>query len=256
MHTYTIIERGDEHSTAISGEIRKVLTSAGLKEDKGVPDTVFVVGGDGTFLYAVHEYLPDLDRVRFYGIHTGTLGFYSDYEEKELELFLSAYLDGKTSEHQYPLLEIDTGEGTGYALNEIRVENPTKTQVMDVYLNGVFFETFRGTGLSVSTQLGSTAYNRSLGGAVIEDGLDVIQLCEVAGIHHIKYRSLGSPIVLKGTTEIEFRSDSFDKAIIGLDSDVWPLEGERSLKIRVSERKVRLLKNRDVSYFQRLKILF
>ena len=256
MSTYTIIDRQDDSSRILAGKIRDALNSAGYREDMGVPDTVFVVGGDGTFLYAVHQYLEHLDHVHFYGIHTGTLGFYTDYQESEADAFIAAFLDGTLKEAVYPLLEISDGHRTMYGLNEVRVENIARTQVIDVYINGTFFETFRGTGLSVSTQLGSTAYNRSLGGAVIEEGLNVIQLCEVAGIHHIKYRSLGSPVILKDTSRIELRSESYQDSYMGADSDVCILEDAHVLTIQVSERKVQMLKGKDMSYFHRLESLF
>lgn len=256
MSTYTIIDRQDEGSRILADKIRETLNSAGYREDTGVPDTVFVVGGDGTFLYAVHQYLEHLDHVRFYGIHTGTLGFFTDYRESELDAFLAAFLEGDVKESVYPLLQISDGRNLMYGLNEVRVENMTKTQVIDVYINGTFFETFRGTGLLVSTQLGSTAYSRSLGGAVIEEGLDVIQLCEIAGIHHIKYRSLGSPVILHGTAVIELRSGNYEGAVIGADSSVLSLNDTEVLTIRMSDRKVRMLKGRDVSYFRRLQSLF
>ena len=41
------------------------------------------IGGDGTLLYAVQKYLDLLDDVNFVGIHTGTLGFFTDYTEEE-----------------------------------------------------------------------------------------------------------------------------------------------------------------------------
>ena len=47
-----------------------------------------------------------------------------------------------------------------------------------------FFERFRGDGLCVSTPTGSTAYNKSLGGAVVHPTLDVLQLTEVSSINN------------------------------------------------------------------------
>lgn len=255
---YALVCRPDETSEAIGNTIRERLGKYGYTENETSPYTVFVIGGDGTFIYAVHKYMPHLDSLRFYGIHTGTLGFYTDFLDTELDAFLQAFLSGSCEEVRYPLLkgEIDDAHEV-YAINEIRIENVARTQVMEICVNGHKFEDFRGTGICVCTQLGSTAYNRSLGGAVIQEGLPFIEMTEISGIHHIKYRSLGSPIVMAENTELLFRSESFDGAVLGVDSDVVPLDGEKEVVIHVSDSlHVRMLRGRYVNYFSRLKSLF
>lgn len=258
MNTFTMMTRPDEDSAKLSELILQTLAKQGYVRDDLHPDTVFTVGGDGTFLYAVDRYMDQLDRVRFYGIHTGTLGFYTDYRGDEAEAFLSAFINGEVKETKYPVLEVSTDNGIlSYAINEARIENASRTQKMDVSLNGSFFEQYHGTGLCLSTQLGSTAYNRSLNGAVVQEGLDVLQLCEIAGIHHAKYHSLGSPLLLKPDTVVTLRSDSYEGALLGMDSRVISLDESTEVTISVSRKKqVRMLKGREVSYFNRLKNLF
>lgn len=254
---YTICARPDAESETIAGKIRSRLNACGYHENAAHPHTVFVIGGDGTFIYAVHQYMERLDEVCFYGIHTGTLGFYTDYRDSDLEEFLETFLQKKCREITYPLLSASFDGKKEYAINEIRIENAARTQFMEIYVNGRKFEDFRGTGICVSTQLGSTAYNRSLGGAVIQEGLRFIEMTEISGIHHVKYRSLGSPIVMEEHTHLRFVSPSFDDALLGVDSTVLPLNGVTSIDMHISEtRRVRMLRGREVSYFDRLQSLF
>ncbi|MBR2793275.1 MAG: NAD kinase, partial [Solobacterium sp.] len=97
----------------------------------------------------------------------------------------------------------------------------------------------------------------SLGGAVIEEGLNLIEMCEMAGIHHNKYRSLKAPFVMNDTNRITFVSESFAGALLGADNEVFPMDDVHRLEIRVSpEKRVRMIKGRDISYFDRLKSLF
>lgn len=257
MSDFTIVARPDDISRSLKSETERLLIRNGYTENERAPEYVFVIGGDGTFIYAVHKYIEQLASVRFYGIHTGTLGFYTDYRDQDYKEFMQAFMTGSLREFSYPILEGKTENHTYYGINEIRIENAARTQNMDVYINGRLFETYRGTGMCVSTQLGSTAYNRSLGGAVIEEGLNLIEMCEMAGIHHNKYRSLKAPFVMNDTNKITFVSESFAGALLGADHEVFPMDEMHRLEIRVSEdRRVRMLKGRDISYFDRLKSLF
>ena len=147
-------------------------------------------------------------------------------------------------------------EKTIYALNEMRIENVTKTQLMDIEINGSFFETFRGTGLCLCTQIGSTAYNRSLGGAVIESGLPLLQLSEITGIHHRAYRSLGSPLILRPESVIKLRSANFEGALLCYDHLCFNLDQETEIEVFQSPKQVQIARYRDLAYLQRLRILF
>ncbi|MBQ1439280.1 MAG: NAD(+)/NADH kinase [Solobacterium sp.] len=257
MPSYAIVSRPDAVSERLKERLNRILSDQGFTIAEDCPETVLVIGGDGTFIYAVHKYIDVLDRVRFFGIHTGTLGFYTDYRDTDFEAFAADFVHGRVTEFSYPILEGKTEHETFYGINEIRVENAVRTQEMNVYLNNSLFEVYRGTGMCVSTQLGSTAYNRSVGGAVIQDGLDLIQMTEIAGIHHSKYRSLNSPFVMAGDTEIAFTAKSFAGAMLGADSEVFPLDNARRIMISVSDSKrVRMLKGRNVYYFDRLQSLF
>jgi NAD+ kinase len=261
MKKFTVIARPDPVSEQLKQRAIADLTGNGYVYDPDWPDYCFVIGGDGTFIYAVHDILrkhkKNLDKVLFYGIHTGTLGFYTDYLDTEYDEFIDTFLKGEYKITDYPLLQVEYETHKHNAINEIRVENSARTQLIDVYVNGEKFETFRGTGLCVCTQLGSTAYNRSLGGAVMQEGLDFIELTEMAGIHHSKYRSLEAPIILKGDTVLEFRSPTFKDAIIGCDADVYRIDEVTSITIHICETaSVHMIRGRQVSYFDRLKSLF
>ena len=82
-------------------------------------------------------------------------------------------------------------------------------------------------------------------------------MSEIAGIHHSKYRSLGAPIVMKGNTKVTLKSEDFSCAILGVDSEVYPLDGCETILVETSDiKKVNLLRCRNISYFKRLKSLF
>ena len=71
-----------------------------------------------------------------------------------------------------------------------------KTLVLDVFIDDLHFETFRGDGMVIATPTGSTAYSKSLKGAVIDPLLPCMQVSELASLNNNMYRTLGSPFIL------------------------------------------------------------
>ena len=90
------------------------------------------------------------------GIHTGTLGFLTDYTKQEIHLFLHGLFNKKPQLEEFPLLEITLPEKkeTFYAFNEIRIESIAKTVHLNIYIDGEFFEKTTGSGICISTQNG------------------------------------------------------------------------------------------------------
>ncbi|NLC97073.1 MAG: NAD kinase [Erysipelotrichaceae bacterium] len=257
MKRFLTFVRFDETSKNIEKEIISSLCSNGFIYDDVNPEIVIVVGGDGTFLNAVHKIIDKIGEVIFYGIHTGTLGFFTDYKSDQLDEFLDDLLNKEAKIREYQLLEVTLDNNERYyAVNEMRIENISRTQVMNILVDDNEFETFRGTGMCVSTQLGSTAYNRSLNGAVVQDGLPLIQMSEIAGIHHKEYRSLGVPIIMSENSRITFESDNFDDAYLCVDAFNYKLDDIKKVNVVLGDKKVRLLRFKDVSYFKKLQSLF
>ena len=89
MKRFSVISRNDDFSKDVEQKILSRMEKEGWICDEQNPEFVFVIGGDGTFLHAVHQYLDQLDIISFIGIHTGTLGFFTDYQANELDQFFS-----------------------------------------------------------------------------------------------------------------------------------------------------------------------
>lgn len=254
---YTVIAKKDEKSLSVKNKIKSTLNKEGWILDKKHPEIVFCIGGDGTLLYAVHKYLSCINETKFLGVHTGTLGFFTDYTGDEIEQCLQDVLHKEPVIFESCLLKIVLdNKKTFYALNEMRVENIVKSQIMDIYVDGEFFETCTGSGVCLSTQAGSTAYNRSLHAAVIDSGLSVLQLAEITPIQHSKHRSLGNPYIMMNTRRINMKSKTFDTAYLCYDHLHLPLNGTTEIICEMSNLKVQFARYRKYSYLKRLKNLY
>lgn len=252
MERYAIVCKRDDISHDIERKLRASLDEM-MTYDETHPQMVISVGGDGTMLYSVHKYMDILEDVAFIGIHTGTLGFLTDYQKEEYLEFIEDVRQGKYQIYQRALLEVKLKNESFYALNEVRIENNRRSQVLDISINHDFFETFRGNGVCISTASGSTAYNKSLGGAVIYSSEDLMQLSEIAGIHHNAYRSLGSSLILDKSHCVSITSRDFKGTILGIDHQVFDLNEEEELSIRLSNRYVHCIQYKQVSFTQRLR---
>jgi len=260
MKRFVILSKEDDLSKELSNKLTHRLIELDYHQNNENPDFVVTIGGDGTFLRAIHQYINQLESIKFVGIHTGTLGFFSSYDGHECEAFVQDLLNNRLGYKEFPILDICVNSNEGnehyYALNEMRVENVIRTQLIRVSINNEYMETFRGTGLCISTQAGSTAYNRSLGGAILHEGLNLLQLTEITGIHHHAYRSLGSSLIVQKDARIVLESDDFCEAILCYDHLSVKLRKDSKIKCEYSEKTVHYVGRPNTSYIKRLKSLF
>jgi NAD+ kinase len=127
---------------------------------------VIVVGGDGTFLRAVRCFARL--QVPLVGVNAGHLGFLTRIEATRIEPCLEAIMTGQVQLEQRMMLAIN---GDAYlALNDIVIKsaNPSRLAAMTVLVDGEPLATYDADGVIVSTPTGSTAYNLSAGGPIMD----------------------------------------------------------------------------------------
>jgi NAD+ kinase len=260
MKRFTVYSKEEQFSKHICQQITQRLKDLSWQLDALTPEIVISVGGDGTFLRAIHTHIKRVQEIHFIGIHAGTLGFFTDYDAHELDDFIQDLKAQKFEEKRFPLLEVTVVDQektrTVYALNEMRVENVIRTQLLRVFIDDKLMETYRGTGFCISTQAGSTAYNRSLGGAILHEGLNLLQLTEITGIHHQAYRSLGSPFIVPQSASIRLDSDDFSNAILCYDHEFMDLAQKSEIHAKYSNLSIKVFSRINNSYLQRLHSLY
>lgn len=259
---YWVLDRGDEASVRLAEQFHELAHKRGLMQNQETPDIVVSIGGDGTLLQAFHTYVHSLENVCFVGVHTGHLGFFADWKSGEIA-DLVHNIAGRSTDIptvHYPLVEIvlnrADGQAVRYALNEFTVKGVEGTLVAQLNINDQMFEMFRGDGICVATPSGSTAYNKSLGGAIIHPSLDSIQIAEIASINNRVYRTLGSSFVLPRHHHCDIIPQAGRKLQLYIDH--LPLEDSTitSITCRVSIRKVRFARYRPFPFWTRVREAF
>lgn len=240
------------------GEIEKF--KAPFSYDANDPDVVFSFGGDGTMLGAIHHYEDILHKVKFIGINTGRLGFFNDFSIDELPEIFEFLKTGSYDEETYQLLKykLENNETSycGYAVNELAITNPIHTQIIDIYINDKLFETFRGTGFLISPPTGSTAYNKSVGGSVVDPQVKAIQLTEIAPIHNRVYRVLSSSLILSENAKIKLSVKESDHNYISVDGQYLEFEQLKNIYAKLSDKSVCLIMRKNTDFFDRVRRAF
>lgn len=131
-------------------------------------DLVVALGGDGTVLRALH--LADNHAVPVLGVNLGKLGFLAEVDMPDLAAALTAM-----SEHGYSVegrsaLDAIIGDRRFTAFNDIVVVRVPGGGTADVELEvqGRHFVSYAADAVIVATPTGSTAYNFSAGGPIID----------------------------------------------------------------------------------------
>lgn len=226
------------------------------------PDIVISIGGDGMLLSAFHMYEKELDKVRFVGIHTGHLGFYTDYRDFEVDKLIDNLRKDKGEQISYPILTVVISLDDGRvikarALNEATVKRIEKTMVADVIINHVKFESFRGDGISVSTPTGSTAYNKSLGGAVLHPTIEALQLTEISSLNNRVFRTLGSSVIIPKKDKIELVPKCLGIYTISIDNKTYQLKNVTKVEYFIDDEKIHFVSSPShTSFWERVKDAF
>ncbi|HFU6916125.1 TPA: NAD kinase [Streptococcus agalactiae] len=226
------------------------------------PDIVISIGGDGMLLSAFHMYEKQLDKVRFVGVHTGHLGFYTDYRDFEVNTLINNLKNDEGEQISYPILKVTITLEDGRvirarALNESTIKRIEKTMVADVVINQVVFERFRGDGILVSTPTGSTAYNKSLGGAVLHPTIEALQLTEISSLNNRVYRTLGSSVIIPKKDAIEIVPKRVGVYTISIDNKTVHYKNVTKIEYSIDEKSINFVSTPShTSFWERVNDAF
>lgn len=166
---------------------------AGKRNSEENAVCALVLGGDGTLLRAARNMI-DKD-IPLLGINLGTLGYLAEVESGAIEPALDKLLaDEYTREERMMLVgRVKKQDRTeeNIALNDIVISRFGSLQILTlhIYVNGQFLNSFSADGMIVATPTGSTGYNMSAGGPVVEPSANLLLLTPICP-HTLNARSI------------------------------------------------------------------
>lgn len=220
------------------------------------PDAIIVLGGDGTMLRSARDFVEE--SIPLLGVNLGSLGYLAEVDKANIETALEKLIKGDFFIEERMMLEgnvIRNGQSVAHtvALNDIAVLKslPYRAINFDVYVNGQFLKSYGADGVIVSTPTGSTGYNLSAGGPVVEPCAELLVLTPVCP-HTMNSRS----IILDGEDEVyieikEAKNGGEQDAFAMSDGAAhFELKTGDAFIMRRSEKRTRIIKINKVSFLE------
>ncbi|KKK38370.1 inorganic polyphosphate kinase [Mesobacillus campisalis] len=231
-----------------------------LEKDYTKANIIVSVGDDDTFLQAVRK-TGFREDCLYAGISTSPkLTMYCDFHSQDTSKIIEAITTDNVEVRRYPTIEVNVdGETSFSCLNEFSLRSSIiKAIVMDIFIDDLHFETFRGDGMVVATPTGSTGYNRSVNGSVVDPLLPCMQVSEVASVNNNLYRTLGSSFILSGDRKLSLKvvQDGNDYPIMGMDNEALSIQHVESIDVKLSGKVIKTVKLKDNSFWEKVKRTF
>lgn len=286
-HFLIVVNRHKDKNLETAGFIKKYLEAhhkecricereeeSGQAADLVNADCVLVLGGDGTLLQAAGD-MMDRD-IPLLGINMGTLGYLAEVEKNGVEDALERLLAGEFEVEQRMMLKGRILRGKAhengspeskkpfqsaeaepfpkeqaYALNDITITRRGSLQIIkyQLYVNDMFLNSYDGDGVIVATPTGSTGYNMSAGGPVVEPKAELILITPVCP-HTLNTRSIILSAADKIVVEVApGREDNVQQVEVSFDGShqLALYTGDRVV-IEKADRTTGIIKLNKVSF--------
>lgn len=211
-------------------------------------DCVVSIGGDGTFLQAAQW--VGRRETPILGVNTGHLGFLASYSLDDTDELLNVMADKRGRLERRAVIEVACDampdDFWPYALNEVAVLKGDSASMVTVNaeIDGYFLADYMSDGLVVSTPTGSTAYNLSLGGPILQPTLSCLVLSPIAA-HSLTMR----PLVVSGDSRIVLTPKSRARECrVSLDGRSFLINSGDSLVLKEAPFKVCVVRRPDGTF--------
>lgn len=248
----------DTDTAALAGAGRRAAARSRDELPTDV-DLVVVMGGDGTLLSMATRIAQTGRDIPILGVNFGSLGFLTETRIDELYPTLHSIVDGQASFDERAMLAADAYRAREHfdsriVLNDVVFTKAALSRIIElsIAVSTGLVTKVKADGLIVASATGSTAYNLAAGGPIVHPRVDAIVITPIAP-HTLTNR----PVVIPGSEVIEIRphpDTGTDEIFVTYDGQAgYPLQRGDVVKVRKSERRLRLVKAPARSYFEVLR---
>ena len=201
------------------------------------------IGGDGTFLRTAEKVARR--GIPIHGINTGHLGYLADASVENIDEVVDNLFSGNYKIEERTVLHVATDSGViidnPFALNEIAISRQSTALMMSMHtwVNDSELTSYKGDGLIISTPTGSTAYNLSVGGPILEPTSNNIVLSPISA-HSLTMR----PLVLRDDCTIRVTTNSrAQQYLVSIDGRPFTFDIGTSITVRKADFTVKVIQH-------------
>lgn len=194
------LEGRGQRCTVVTGENGMIMQEEEIPADIAC---MIVLGGDGTMLQAAWD--TKKSHIPLVGVNLGTLGYMTEIEPEKLEEALDQLISGAYGTESRMMLNGHVYRDgkeicEEWVLNDIVISRSGSPRIvkLNIYVNGQFLNDYNADGVILTTPTGSTGYNLSAGGPIVEPKARLIMLTPICP-HTLNTRS----IILSSEDQVE-----------------------------------------------------
>jgi NAD+ kinase len=236
------------------GKRRQARKRAGRPTAALQADLCIVFGGDGTLLAAARHLAPL--GIPMMGVNMGKLGFLADFDLQHMRKHLDDILAGAVPPRERMMLQVraQVAGGEAYrslAANDVAVVagEPFRMIELRVACDRDEIAAYLGDGLVVSTPTGSTGYNLSAGGPILEPTVEAMVITPIAP-HSLSMR----PIVVSSACAVRITAGRLNPgSALVIDGQVSvPLRLDQSVQVRRADCTAKIIPHPGRRFFDKL----
>lgn len=218
-------------------------------------DCAIVLGGDGTLIRAAREL--ETYNIPLLGVNMGTLGYLAEVELQEYKTALDRLFADELHVEERMMIETSINAGTrNVAMNDVVVTRSGELRVVhfNVYVNQTLLNSYRADGVIISTPTGTTGYNMSAGGPIVEPTASMLVITPICS-HALNTSSI--VLSAEDTIEVEICEGRFgrqEQAVVSFDGahTVPVTTGDRVI-VRKATETTKLIKLSEESFMKTMR---
>ena len=254
-----ICKKDSNAALEMSRELLLWLAERGIAAEVGTivddMDLLIILGGDGTLLHVADQ--ASRLHVPVVGVNLGDLGFLTEVAVRERYAVLEGILAGQVVVEERLMLKARVHCGGKaadwrYALNDVVVGKGSADRLarLSTWADQEYITTYRADGLIFSTPTGSTAYNLSAGGPIVNPALQAILVTPICPFM-LESRPVLLPAAVCLTTRLAEQANEVKIIVDG--QPAWEMSAGDTLEVVASERPLRLICSPQKDYFEILR---